>query len=95
LIPLNLKNPVNLEVQPSYDGSVNLIVYDNLNNALLVNSRFSVDELDTYRIIDRRGSNDTNLYEEKFLTSQIKLYKTSNVISQFELMGVEPGGRMA
>lgn len=95
LIPLNLKNPVNLEIQPSYDGSVNLIVYDNLNNALLVNSRFSVDELDTYRVIDRRGQNDTNLYEERYLASQIKLYKTSNVISQFELVGVESGGRMA
>lgn len=94
LIPLNLKNPVNLEIQPSYDGSVNVIAYDNLNNALLVNSRFSAEELDTYRIIDRKGTNDTNLYEEQYLKTQTKLYKTSEVISQIEFVGVESGGQL-
>lgn len=94
LIPLNLKNPINLEIQPSYDGSVNVIAYDNLNNAVLVNSRFSAEELDTYRIIDRKGSNDTNLYEEEYLTTQTKLYKVSEVISQIEFIGVESGGQL-
>jgi len=92
LFPVNLRNPLNLEIQPSYDGSVNVIAYDNLNNAVLVNSRFSVEELDTYRIIDRKGQNDTNLYEERFLQNQIKLYKTSDVISQISLNAVEQGG---
>lgn len=94
LLPFNLNHPLELEIQPSYDGSINLIAQDNLNQAILVNSRFSAEELDTYRIIDRRGSNDTNLYEEQNLQPQIKLYKTSNVISQLLLESVESGGRV-
>ncbi len=94
LLPLDLNHPLELEIQPSYDGSVNLIAQDNLNQAILVNSRFSAEELDTYRIIDRKGSNDTNLYEEGYLQPQIKLYKTSNVISQLIIESVEIGGRL-
>lgn len=94
LIPFDLKHPIDLEIQPSYDGSVNVIAYDNLNQAILVNSRFSAEELDTYRIIDRRGFNDTNLYEEAYLKPQVQLYKTSNVISQIELVALKSGGQL-
>jgi hypothetical protein len=64
LLPLDLSHPVSMEIQPSYDGSVNLVMVDNKNAALLINSRFSVLGLDMYRIVDRKGSNDSNLYEE-------------------------------
>ena len=73
LIPLDLNHPLEIEIQPSYDGSINLISQDNLNQAILINSRFTAEELDTYRIIDRKGSNDTNLYEEQYLGAQTKL----------------------
>jgi len=61
---------------------------------LLVNSRFTAEELDTYRIIDRRGSNDTNIYEEDYLLQQTCLYKTSNIISQLSLDAIDLGGRL-
>lgn len=38
----SLNNPIVLETQPSYDGSVNLIFNDNRNIPRLINSRFSV-----------------------------------------------------
>jgi hypothetical protein len=44
----SLKNPVGIETQPSYDGSVNLILNDDKNFPKLINSRFSTMEDDTY-----------------------------------------------
>jgi hypothetical protein len=43
---LNYKreNPLNIEIQPSYDGSVNLILNDDFNSPKMINSRFSVLE---------------------------------------------------
>ena len=51
-----------MEIQPSYDGSVNLIINDDKNTPRLINSRFSTREKNTYEIVDRIGENDTNIY---------------------------------
>ena len=64
LINFSLNNPVQIEVQPSYDGSVNLILNDDRNPPRLINSRFSTKELNTYEIVDRIGDNDTNIYDD-------------------------------
>ena len=40
----DLLHPVSIEVQPSYDGSVNLILTDDKNPPRLINSRFAVLE---------------------------------------------------
>ena len=40
-IEVDLNNPLNIECQPSYDGTVNLIINDNINTPKLINSRFS------------------------------------------------------
>ena len=70
----DLNHPVNIEVQPSYDGSVNLILNDNKNIPRLINSRFSVREKDTYEIVDRIGENDTNIYNSKTFDKDTSLY---------------------
>lgn len=70
----DLDHPVEIEVQPSYDGSVNLILNDDKNIPRLINSRFSVREKDTYEIVDRIGENDTNIYNSKTFDKDSSLY---------------------
>ena len=70
----DLEHPVDIEVQPSYDGSVNLILNDDKNIPRLINSRFSVREKDTYEIVDRIGENDTNVYNSKTFDKDTSLY---------------------
>jgi hypothetical protein len=39
-----LTNPVNIEIQSSYDGTVNLILNDDRNTPRLINSGFAITE---------------------------------------------------
>ena len=70
----DLNHPVDIQVQPSYDGSVNLILNDDKNIPRLINSRFSVREKNTYEIVDRIGENDTNIYNSKTFDKDTSLY---------------------
>lgn len=70
----DLQHPVNIEAQPSYDGSVNLIINDGKNIPRLINSRFSVREKNTYEIVDRIGENDTNVYNSETFEKDTSLY---------------------
>ena len=70
----DLEHPVDIEAQPSYDGSVNLIINDDKNIPRLINSRFSVREKNTYEIVDRIGENDTNIYSQKDFDKDTSLY---------------------
>ena len=70
----DLEHPVDIEVQPSYDGSVNLILNDGKNIPRLINSRFSVREKNTFEIVDRVGENDTNIYNSKTFDKDTALY---------------------
>ena len=63
-LSFNLQNPVEILPQHSYDGSVNLILNDGLNIPRLINSRFTVTGRNTYKLIDRKGDNDTNIYDQ-------------------------------
>lgn len=36
---INLENPIDIECQPSYDGTVNLIINDDINPPRIINSR--------------------------------------------------------
>ena len=74
LLNFDINHPVDIQVQPSYDGSVNLILNDNKNIPRLINSRFSVREKNTYEIVDRIGENDTNIYNSKTFDKDTSLY---------------------
>ena len=63
LLNFDLNHPVMIEIQPSYDGSINLILNDGKNNTRLINTRFSVEENGMAKIPDRRR-NDDNIYSE-------------------------------
>jgi hypothetical protein len=62
-LQFSLENPVHIIPQYSYDGSVNLILNDGYNPPRLINSRFSATGRNTYEIVDRKGNNDTNIYD--------------------------------
>ena len=59
----SLEHPVHIVPQHSYDGSVNLIINDGINIPRLINSRFSATGKNTYEVVDRKGNNDTNIYD--------------------------------
>ena len=71
---LDLEHPVDITVQPSYDGSVNLILNDGKNIPRLINSRFSAREKNTYEIVDRIGEYDTNIYNSENFNKDSSLY---------------------
>ena len=70
----DINHPLDIEIQPSYDGSVNLIINDDKNTPRLINSRFSTREKNTYEIVDRIGENDTNIYSSDSFEKDTSLY---------------------
>ena len=95
-LQFKLDHPVDIIPQYSYDGSVNLILNDGLNTPKLINSRFSATGKNTYEIIDRKGNDDTNIYDEggQFDTDT-SLYKVVNSIPQIEYLGTSLGGNLS
>lgn len=94
LLNFDLTRPVSMLAQPSYDGSVNLILNDGKNKPRLINTRFSVTGKDTYQIVDRDGDNDTNIYDVESFDTDTSLYKRINRIIDIKFNGVSPGGRL-
>ena len=90
----NLENPVDIQVQPSYDGTVNLILNDDLNPPRIINSRFTVAEDKRYKIIDRKGENDTNLYSDTNVDLETRLFKNYNRVPYATLEGLREGGNL-
>lgn len=89
-----LTNPVEIDVQPSYDGTVNLILNDDVNPPRIINSRFSVIEDKRFKIIDRNGDNDTNIYKEEHFDLETRLFKNSNNIPYIDFLGLQEGGNL-
>lgn len=90
----SLKNPVNILAQPSYDGSVNLILNDNLNKPKLINSRFTQLPANKYRIVDRAGNTDTNIYDYETFDTDTSLYKITNTIPKIVFQGLDTNGNL-
>lgn len=95
-LDIDLKHPLNLECQPSYDGTVNLIINDDKNPPRIINSRFTKVEDNRYRVITRNQKEQTNLYQRDKLDSQTRLFRTlskqpklrlSNVVYHGQLFG--------
>jgi hypothetical protein len=91
-LSFNLSNPVSILPQYSYDGSVNLILNDGLNIPRLINSRFTVTGKNTYKVIDRKGDNDTNIYDQgEQFDVDTSLFKNVNKIPELEYLGTSNG----
>ena len=90
----DLQHPVDITVQPSYDGTANLILNDDKNPPRLINSRFTLTENKTYKRIDRKGVNDTNIYKERYLDINTRLFKTTNKIPYVKFDNLTEGGTL-
>ena len=87
------QTPITIEIQPSYDGSVNLILTDGVNPVRMVNSGFSAIGNDIYKLIKRRGDDPINIYDEKRL-DLLNLIRNCRVLSNVDLVEVVPGGQL-
>ena len=91
-LSFNLQYPVDILPQYSYDGSVNLILNDGLNIPRLINTRFTTTGLNTYKIVDRKGDNDTNIYDQgSQFDVDTSLFKNVNKIPKLEYIGTSMG----
>ena len=91
-LAFDLSHPVDIVPQYSYDGSVNLILNDGLNIPRLINSRFTVTGKNTYKVIDRKGDNDTNIYDQgQQFDVDTSLFKNVNKIPVLEYLGTSSG----
>ena len=90
----DLEHPVNIEVQPSYDGSVNLILNDDKNFPRLINSGFSIYENSKVRLVKRDQKEATNIYLDEKFKIQTKLKKISETIPRFKLRDVVSTGQL-
>lgn len=93
-LTFSLRNPVDILTQQSYDGSVNLILNDNLNQPRMINSRFTVRAGNKYEVVDRTGSADTNLYDDEQFITDTSLYKIYNTIPKITFNGLDTGGNL-
>lgn len=83
---------IEIELQPSYDDSVNIIFTDDYNSIRLVNSRFRVhDDGKRASVAQRRQTKDTNTYSNARFGA-IRLIRQANKIPKLEFLGVHSGG---
>ena len=81
-----------VQIQPDYDGTVNVWWSDDYNPPRVINSRFSLIDETHYKIIDRSGDRDTNLYTESSFDSLINAQFSSPQIMKVGFSGVFSGG---
>ena len=94
-LQFSIDHPVHLVPQYSYDGSVNLIINDGINIPRLINSRFSATGKNTYEVVNRKGNNDTNIYDQgDQFDIDTSLYKRVIKIPKISYEGTSAGGNM-
>jgi len=93
-ISVDLNHPLSIDCQPSYDGTVNLIINDDKNPPRIVNTRFSKIEDNRFKIINRNQIDQTNLYDEGKVDQETRLFKNINRIPKIDLLGVYNTGQL-
>jgi len=102
---LTLENPSELELQDSYDGTLNIIINDRAHNpALLINSGIVMlprgeyspaDSPGTYQVVLRLGSAQTNRYSYADFVSRLRLHPRGGTLANARLLDVVDGGKLA
>lgn len=91
---LDLNHPVNIECEPSYDGTVNLILNDDKNPPRIVNSRFTKIENNQFKVINRNQNKKTNIYSSDRINDDIKLFKPILTFPKIDLIDVPRSGQL-
>ena len=94
LIGYDVNHPVSIEVQHSYDGSVNLILTDGKNIPRLINSGFAVLGNGKGKFIKRNQNVKSNHYLEENLNQLTKLINTTPSFSYVDLVEIGSGGQL-
>jgi hypothetical protein len=83
---------IEVEVQPAYDDSVNIILTDWHNPIRLINSRFKLDKNTRLAALAKRSqAKNTNTYSAARFDAT-RLFKQSTKIVDLNLLAVEEGG---
>lgn len=93
-LSIDLNNPLNIECQPSYDGTVNLIINDDKNPPRIINTRFTKIEDNRFRIINRNQTEQTNLYREGEIDLQTRLFRNINKMPRFNFIEMNYFGQL-
>ena len=93
-VEVDLNNPLNIECQPSYDGTVNLIINDDIHPPRIINSRFSKIEDNRFKIINRNQKQQTNLYKVGSIDQQTRLFRNITTFPKIDLLGVYNSGQL-
>ena len=93
-IDVDLNNPLDVECQPSYDGTVNLIINDDKNPPRIINTRFTTLEDNRYKIINRNQKEQTNIYEQTNIDQQTRLFRNLNSIPRIQLISIDLFGQL-
>lgn len=83
-----------IELQPSYDDTINIIFTDNINPIRVVNTRFTPLPNNVVEIRDRLGSKDTNLYSKDNFDNTLNLSQSSTKIVNLDLDSISLGGQL-
>lgn len=92
---LSLNHPLNIECQPSYDGTVNLIINDDINPPRIINTRFSKIEDNRFKVINRNQTAQSNIYNPNNVDLETRLFRTCNTFPVLDLMDITYGGQLA
>ena len=94
-LKVSINHPITIIPQYSYDGSVNLILNDGINIPRLINTRFSATGKNSYEVVDRKGNNDTNIYDQgEQFDIDTSLYKRVIKIPEINFVNVQAGGNL-
>lgn len=85
--------PVTVDIQDSYDGSVNIILVANEEKPRIINSGFSVLPNNQYKFVNRNQNAFTNIYDSDKIKLDTELIRTSNILTKIDLLGVQAGGQ--
>ena len=93
-LPASAEHPIDLQCQPSYDGTVNLILNDDLNPPRIINTRFTKLEDNQYKIISRNQYKQTNVYQENAVDMQTRLFRNISYIPKIDLVNIYSSGQL-
>lgn len=87
-IDFNLTKPADIECQPSYDGTVNLIINDDLNPPRIINTTYTTLENNRYKRVVRNQTEQTNLYREGQIDQRTRLFRNLTKLPKIDLVNV-------
>lgn len=91
---VNLENPIDIECQPSYDGTVNLYLNDGANPPRVLNTRWTRTDNNTYKIINREQINQSNIYRENYVDRETRLFRNVDGVTKVDLNSVNHSGKL-